>query len=114
MKSNITLLFFSIIIATTIIFLFPVKAHSAQLESRINNLESDLNRVELRLNSLESQLNRSPSSRRNKPITTVPTSRRKLSSREKDKMFDRLAIMVIEIKQDLKKLQQRVLELESN
>ncbi|MEM7553711.1 MAG: hypothetical protein AAF378_06360 [Cyanobacteria bacterium P01_A01_bin.84] len=116
MKSNIMPLFMTILIIIAAIAFFPTKVQSAQINSRLSNLESDLHRVELRLNNLESQLSNSPSSpsSRTKPQLTTPPSQRKLSSRERDKMFDRLATLVIELKQDVRKLQQRVSQLESN
>jgi len=92
---------------------FSKTASSQQVESRINNLEADLNRVESRLNQIESQLGKtrqSPSSR----TTLTPRqtgSRGNLS--QQDPMFDRLATLVIELKQQVNKLEARVAKLES-
>lgn len=112
MKINIIPLFLTILIIITVLTLFPTKVQSAQIQSRLSNLESDLYRVELRLNSLESQLGNSPS--RTKPQSSSPSSPNKLSNREPGTMFDRLATLVIETKQDVQQLQKRVSKLESN
>ncbi|MEH1781670.1 MAG: hypothetical protein V7L26_21660 [Nostoc sp.] len=92
---------------------FPKTASSQQVESRINNLEADFNRVESRLNQIESQLGKtrhSPSS-----ITTL-TPRQSTGYRgnlsQQDPMFDRLATLVIELKQQVNKLEARVAKLE--
>lgn len=89
-------------------------AASQQIESRLNNLEVDFNRIELRLNQLESGLNqtRQPLSS-GTPITIPSGSRRNLSPTEREKMFDKLATLVVELKQQVKKLEARVSQLES-
>ncbi len=87
-------------------------ASSQQIESRINNLQADFNRVESRLSRIEAQLGQtrqSPS-----PRTTLtprsPNSRRNLP--QSDPMFDRLATLVVELKQQVNKLEERVSKLE--
>ncbi len=96
--------------------LFSNAASSQQVESRLSNLEADFRNLESRLNQIESQLGRnSPSS---SPRTTLTprqsqSSGRNLSSSERDRMFDRLATLVIETRQDVNKLQARVAKLES-
>lgn len=96
--------------------LFTHPAISQQVESRLNNLESDFNRLESRLNQIESLLNRTSPSSPNTP-SIPPQSplnrRRNISQSERDKMFERLATLVIETRQDLNKLQARVSKLES-
>ncbi|MFN6487559.1 MULTISPECIES: hypothetical protein [unclassified Nostoc] len=112
---KIRVLIFAGILATIIWGgLFGNTASSQQVESRIYNLEADLNRVESRLNQIESQLGKtrqSPSSR------TTLTSRQPAGSRgnlsQQDPMFDRLATLVIELKQQVNKLEERVAKLES-
>ncbi|MFW9259473.1 hypothetical protein [Nostoc sp. CALU 546] len=92
---------------------FPKTASSQQVESRINNLEADFNRVESRLNQIESQLGRtgqSPSSRTTLTPRQPTGSRGNLS--QQDRMFDRLATLVIELKQQVNKLEERVAKLE--
>lgn len=89
-------------------------ATSQQVESRLNNLQADLNRVESRLSQIESTLNQtrlSPSPRTS--VTVPPISRRNVSPPEREQMFDRLATLVIELKQQVNKLETRVIQLES-
>jgi hypothetical protein len=91
------------------------KAFSGLVESRINNLESRFYRLESQINRIETQLNRVGSSSPKVPNNPLPSQRhpRRLSQREGDKMFDRLATLVIELKQDVKELQKRVSLLEN-
>ncbi|MBD2518782.1 hypothetical protein H6G93_28230 [Nostoc sp. FACHB-973] len=94
--------------------LFPNTASSQQIESRVNNLEADFNRVESRLNQIESQLNKTrqfPSSRTTLTPRQSTGSRQNLS--QQDPMFDRLATLVIELKQQVNKLEERVSKIES-
>ncbi|MBV6623384.1 MAG: hypothetical protein KI793_10670 [Rivularia sp. (in: Bacteria)] len=89
------------------------KAYSGLFESRLNNLESDFYRLESQVNRIETQLNRVGAS--GQKIPNQPLSqprRRRLSQRQRDKMFDRLATLVIELKQDIQQLQKRVSQLE--
>ncbi len=91
-------------------------AFARLLESRLNNLEYDFYRLESQVNRIETQLNRVglPSPKiPNNPQSSQGIPRR-LSSQERDKMFDRLATLVIEIKDDIKDLQKRVSQLEHN
>jgi Tfp pilus assembly protein FimT len=93
---------------------FSKTASSQQVESRINNLEADFNRVESRLNQIESQLGQSRQSP--SPRTTL-TPRQSTSSRgnlsQQDRMLDRLATLVVELKQQVNELKERVAKLES-
>ncbi|MBW4454796.1 MAG: hypothetical protein KME55_19970 [Nostoc indistinguendum CM1-VF10] len=94
--------------------LFGNTASSQQVESRIYNLEADFNRVESRLNQIESQLGqsrRSPSSRTTLTPRQPRGSRGNLS--QQDPMFDRLATLVVELKQQVNKLEERVSNLET-
>lgn len=94
---------------------FSSTASSQLVESRLNNLESDLNRLESRLNSIESQLGRNGSSPR---ITPTPSQssrlRRTPTQSERDTMFDNLATLVIELKQQVNTLEARVKKLEGS
>ncbi len=107
-----------LLVGILIVFIWGVilaKTASPQLvESRINNLESDLRRMELRLNQIEYQgiRNRQSNSART-TITSPSGNSRRLSSPEKDKMLDRLATLVVELKQQINKLESRVSKLES-
>ncbi|MGB3656112.1 MAG: hypothetical protein WBA41_33530, partial [Rivularia sp. (in: cyanobacteria)] len=89
-------------------------AFSGLLESRFNNLESQFYRLESQVNRIETQLNRVASSPQipNNPLPQ--RSPRRLSQQQRDKMFDRLATLLIELKQDVKELQKRVSQLEMN
>ena len=88
-------------------------ASSQQVESRISRLESEFYGVESRLNRIESQLNQvgrsgSPSA----PPPSQINSGRNRSQLSRDQMFDRLATLVIELKQQVNKLEARVSKLE--
>ncbi|MCW5317455.1 hypothetical protein GTQ43_27700 [Nostoc sp. KVJ3] len=112
---KIQALIFAGILATIIwVGLFGSTASSQQVESRINNLEADFNRVESRLNQIESQLGQSrqsPSRRTTLTPQQSTASRGNLS--QQDRMFDRLATLVIELKQQVNKLEERVSKLET-
>ncbi|OUL19312.1 hypothetical protein [Nostoc sp. 106C] len=91
-------------------------ASSQQIESRINNLEADLNRVESQLSQIQSQLGQtrlSPSPRTTLTPRQPTGSRGNVSQTERDRMFDRLATLVVELKQQVNKLETRVSKLES-
>ncbi|BAB76724.1 hypothetical protein ACN23B_25220 [Anabaena sp. FACHB-709] len=90
-------------------------ASSQQIESRLNNLQADFSRVLSRLNQIESRLNQNRQSASSPRTTiTVPSgSRRNISLQEQEKMFDRLATLVVELKQQVNKLEARVTKLES-
>ena len=94
--------------------LTPEIALSQQVESRLNALELDFRNLELRINQLESQLNqtrRGVSPRT--PATSTPTNRgRNQPQLSREQMFDRLATLVIELKQQVNQLEARVSKLE--
>lgn len=87
---------------------------SSQTQSQINALEVDLNGIESRLNRIEAQLNQLG---RFAPPTATPRPSGSNSGRNtplsRDQMFDRLATLVIELKQQVNKLETRVSKLES-
>ena len=87
---------------------------SSQTQSQINALEVDLNGIESRLNRIEAQLNQLG---RFAPPTGTPRPSRSNSGRNtplsRAQMFDRLATLVIELKQQVNKLETRVSKLES-
>lgn len=89
-------------------------AFSGLVESRINNLESRFYRLESQINRIETQLSRAGVSKLKVPNNPSLSQRRsgRLSQLERDKMFDRLATLVIETRQDIKDLQKRVSQLE--
>lgn len=93
--------------------LFAKTASSQLIESRLNNLEADFNRLESRLANLEAQTGRtspilppSTPARRTNPNNRASTSQR-------DQMFDRLATLVVELKQQVNSLEERVKKLEA-
>ncbi|MBD2694622.1 hypothetical protein H6G68_23220 [Anabaena catenula FACHB-362] len=95
---------------------FSKTASSQQVDFRVNNLESDMRRLELRLNQIELLLsqNRQFSSPKITPTPSPSTgTRRTLSQSERDKMFDRLSTLVVELKQQVNQLTTRVSKLES-
>ena len=86
-------------------------ASSQQFQSRINTLKFDLSRLETRVNRIESQLGsrgiRVPSN------PSDPTAQKSTSSQiQRGDMFENLANLVIELKEDVKKLEERVSKLE--
>ena len=90
---------------------------SSQVESRINALEVDINRIESRLNRIE-QLNQLGSSGSLRVPLSVPSpsqsnSQRNRSQLNREQMFDRLATLVIELKQQITALETRISKLES-
>lgn len=96
--------------------ILSLPAASQQVEFRVNNLESNLRRLELRFNQIELLLRQNsqiPSSRTTQTPTQSRSSGRNLLASERDKMFDRLATLVIELKQQVNDLEKRVQKLES-
>ncbi|NMG07530.1 hypothetical protein [Brasilonema sp. UFV-L1] len=91
---------------------FSNTASSGQIESRFYNLEANFNRLESRVNRIESQLGQTGRSPRG--VTTTPSTRsgRTVSPQEREKMFDRLATLVVELKQQVNALEGRVAKLE--
>jgi outer membrane murein-binding lipoprotein Lpp len=107
----ILVIFFTVVIWG---WLFSNPAFSQRIESRLNNLESDFNTLQSRVNRLESLLTQG---RQVPPIGTPSTSpqlprTRNLPQAERERMFDRLATLVIELKQQVNKLEARVAQLE--
>ncbi len=109
------LLFAGILVIMIWLGLLSNSASSQQVESRINNLQADFNRFESRLSRVEAQLTqtRQPTSLRNTAIAPSATPRQNLSQQERLRMFDRLATLVIELKQQVDKLEERVSKLDS-
>jgi predicted component of type VI protein secretion system len=109
------LLFAGFLVIMIWLGLLSNSASSQQVESRINNLEANFNRFESRLSRVEAQLNQtrpSPSP----GISNIPSSsnpKRNLSQQERERMFDRLATLVVELKQQVNKLETRISQLES-
>jgi outer membrane murein-binding lipoprotein Lpp len=94
--------------------LFSNTASSQQIESRLNNLQADFNRLESQFNQLESQIyQRQPSSTRTTLTPRQSTGRGNLSPAQRDQMFDRLATLVVELKQQVNTLEKRIAKLEA-
>jgi outer membrane murein-binding lipoprotein Lpp len=91
-------------------------ASSQQTDFRVNNIESDLRRLESRLNQIELSIGQNrepPTSRTTVSPSKTPNPKRTLSQSERDKIFDRLSTLVIELKQQVNNLTKRVTQLES-
>lgn len=92
--------------------------HSAAFSqsSQVPNLQADIYRIESRLNSLEAQISQiSRGQALGAPVTPAPLPRnsgRKLPQLTREQMFDNLATLVIETKDQVNKLQARVSKLE--
>ncbi|MUG92435.1 hypothetical protein F7734_08180 [Scytonema sp. UIC 10036] len=88
---------------------------SQQYDSRVSNLEADLSRLETRVIRIESLLSQN---RRVPPVSTPKTpstssqARRTLPPEDRDRIFDRLATLVVELKQQVNALEGRVAKLE--
>jgi BMFP domain-containing protein YqiC len=75
------------------------------------NLQADISRIESRLNRLEAQI--SQISRRQTPTSPSPSiSGRKQPQLSREQMFDNLATLAVETKDQVNKLQARVSKLE--
>jgi hypothetical protein len=96
--------------------LVSAPASSQQEQSRINALEVDINGIESRLNRIEAQFNQfrsgSPGTPSSLPPPSINTGRNR-THLNREQMFDRLATLVIELKQQVNKLEARVSKLES-
>ncbi len=84
--------------------------------SRLTNLDADVSRLESRLNRLEAQISQisrgQVSSAIASPAPSPINSERKPPQLSRDQMFDRLATLVVETKDQVNKLQARVSKLE--
>lgn len=87
-------------------------ASSQQIDSRLSNLEVDINALESRLSRIESQLDQLRGIRTPRPATPAPGNRTNQTQLGREQMFDRLATLVIELKQQVNKLEARVSKLE--
>ncbi|WP_009633207.1 valyl-tRNA synthetase [Synechocystis sp. PCC 7509] len=75
------------------------------------NVQADISRIESRLNRLEAQI--SQISRGQTPVSPSPSnSGRKQPQLSREQMFDNLATLAIETKDQVNKLQARVSKLE--
>ena len=98
---------------------WPVEASTTRLEFRVRQVESKLSRLESQISRLRNApasvspvIEVSPPNPAEQPQTSVELQGRQ-SWISGDPLFDRLATMVIELKQDIQDLQERVKDLES-
>lgn len=84
------------------------------LESRLSNLEGDVRQLRAQMSRLESQATSItppyPAPARSAPIPT-PSRDRNRGNYSSDPMFDRLATLVVELKQRVSQLEQQVGDL---
>lgn len=108
---KIVLMFLVICLSILVLPQLTPAQSSYQLEYRISQLESQISDLRGQINSLDSRLasGRVPATSRN-PSPTQPNTRR-LSG---DPMFDNLATLVIELKQDVNQLKTRLSQLETS
>lgn len=86
---------------------------ASQVQSRINAIEVDLRGIQSRLNRIEAQLNQSRSVQVPTP-PTITSSPPNTPALNREQMFDRLATLVVELKQQVNKLEARVNVLEKS
>lgn len=100
----------AVLLGIIILPIFTPAQSPSQLEFRINLLESQISELRGQIGRLEYQA--SGHIRSDSPNTAAPSSvnPRRLSG---DPMFDNLATLVIEVKQDVKKIEERLSKLES-
>ncbi|MGE5657635.1 MAG: hypothetical protein ACM37W_13600 [Actinomycetota bacterium] len=99
----------AVLLGILLLPIFTRAQSSSQLEFRINLLESQISELRGQIGRLESQ-----GSGRNLP--TSPTARTPNSATVRssgDPMFDNLATLVIELKQDVRSIQERLSQVES-
>lgn len=111
---KVLLIFLALILAIATWYISHPAA-TAQ-NSRVSALEVDINGLESRLNRLEaqiSQITRSPYPGAPASPPPVRNPRRNQPQLSREEMFDRLATLVIETKDQVNKLQARVAKLEA-
>jgi outer membrane murein-binding lipoprotein Lpp len=117
-NSFVKITWFCIMLIVIIVWggLVSAPASSQQEQSRINALEIDINGIESRLNRIEAQFNQfrggAPGTPSSLPPPSVNTGRNQTQV-NREQMFERLATLVIELKQQVNKLEARVSKLES-
>jgi len=85
-------------------------AQSIGLESRLSRLEAEVFQLRSRLSNLESQISRVD---RSAPSPSLPSLRQQTINPSSE-MFDRLATLVIELKERVQTLEAKVFQLEEN
>jgi predicted RNase H-like nuclease (RuvC/YqgF family) len=117
MVKKIVIIGFALILGVVVLPHLTLAQSSAALESRISRLEADNFQMRSQINRLESQLSGlsghslSPNpSLANSAPSVPPRANRQVSS--SDPMFDRLATLVIELKERVKALETQVSQLQ--
>jgi outer membrane murein-binding lipoprotein Lpp len=115
---NVEQIIFRIVVVSFLTLLYgctSAQAASDMFESRISRLEVEHYQLRSQLNQLESQIeaisqSQYPIARRNRtaPLTFPQVSKQRLPNQQ---MFDRLATLVIELKQRISQLEVQVAEL---
>ena len=85
-------------------------ASPQQVDFRVNNLESDVRSLQLRLQQLELMVSKNNQLPAANNLQISPNLRQ--NSSEQEKMFNKLATLVIELNQKINKLTIRVNQLE--
>lgn len=117
MVKNIRILFFALIFAFLILSSRTLAQSSSALESRISRLETDnfqlrslISRIESQLSAVSGRtLSPNPSPTRSPAPSVPPRANRQVSS--SDPMFNRLATLVVELKERIQALEAQVAEL---
>jgi hypothetical protein len=107
-------LFFGFFLGSIVAFAIT-PANASMDEGRISRLESDLARLESEVNQLSSQirsLDRVGDRPRPNPVEVPPIAQPETSISSNDPMFERLATLVIELKQRMDGFEERLVELE--
>lgn len=100
-------LIFLTILAVFIVSSRQTVAQSSLLDSRVSRLEADIFQLRSQINQLQAQSGRN-NPIPNRPATTTPRINNRRSS---DPMFDRLATLVIELKERIQVLEAQVAQL---
>lgn len=117
MSKNIGIICLALLFALVILSSRTLAQSSSALESRISRLESDSFQVRSQLTRLESQLGQlsgrssSQTPTPNRPPQVPPRSTRQRQVSSSDPMFDRLATLVIELKERVQALEKQVTQL---
>lgn len=102
------LTWFCLVIALLVgVWFKPVVASPSLIDPRINRLESQLRSLQSQVTRLQSQLPRAGARR---PVATDPTPTAETPSF--DQQFDTLAVLMIELKERVSVLEQRLDEIE--